>query len=206
MATDFEKDIEGALQTLYAGGLILYPTDTIWGIGCDATNKASVQKIFELKKRAESKSLIVLVATERDLLTYISGLDPAVFDFLKTVQKPTTVIYNGAIGLAENLVAADGSVAIRVVNELFCRHLIKRFRKPLVSTSANISGLTAPRFFDEIDGVIKEGVDYTVKYRQDEKKIQEPSAIINGIPKPSRQSYGHEEPKTRRYCKCVNSW
>ena len=144
---DFTADINNCLQVLNAGGLILYPTDTIWGIGCDATNAAAVRKVFALKKRPEAKSLIVLVADERDVLKYISQPDLRIFDFLKTVDKPTTVIYEDAIGLADNLINKDGTVAIRLVNETFCRHLVKRFRKPIVSTSANISGQPGPRSF-----------------------------------------------------------
>ena len=156
----------------------MYPTDTIWGIGCDATNTAAVQKVFALKKRPEAKSLIVLVADERDVLKYISQPDLRIFDFLKTVDKPTTVIYEGAIGLADNLIDKDGTVAIRLVNETFCRHLVRRFRKPVVSTSANISGEPAPRSFHEISEQVIKGVDYTVHYRQGDTIIQEPSAVV----------------------------
>ncbi len=178
MDLEFEKDIEACLKILRSGGLILYPTDTIWGIGCDATNTAAVQKIFDLKKRPESRSMIVLVAGERELLQYVSGLDPHVFDFLKMVTKPTTIIYDGAIGLAENLLQSDGSIGIRVVNDIFCRHLIKRFRLPIVSTSANISGNKTPRYFAEIDPEIRRGVDVIVQYRQDEERLNQPSAVI----------------------------
>ena len=152
---DFENDIAACLTTLQAGGLILYPTDTIWGIGCDATNPEAVRKVYALKKRAETKSLIVLMADQKDILRYTSQPDLRIFDFLSTVDKPTTIIYEGAIGLADNLVNADGTIGIRLVNDEFCRHLIKRFRKPLVSTSANVSGHPTPAFFREIDGRTK---------------------------------------------------
>jgi L-threonylcarbamoyladenylate synthase len=175
---DFEKDIENALPILQAGGLLLYPTDTIWGIGCDATNPEAVRKVYALKQREETKSLIVLMTDERDVLKYTSQPDLRIFDFLATVQKPTTVIYEGAIGLAPNLVNADGTVAIRLVTDPFCRHLIKRFRKPIVSTSANISGDPTPSFYKEIDPRIKAGVDYIVEYRRDDETPCEPSAII----------------------------
>jgi L-threonylcarbamoyladenylate synthase len=175
---DFENDLVSCLDVLHKGGLILYPTDTVWGIGCDASNADAVNKIFLLKKRKETKGMIVLVADERDVLKYVSQPDLRVFDYLKTVSRPTTVIYEGAIGLAENLVGADGSVAIRMVKETFCRHLIKRFRKPLVSTSANISGQPAPHFFNDISDDVKSGVDYAVQYRRDEVLITAPSAII----------------------------
>jgi L-threonylcarbamoyladenylate synthase len=175
---DFEKDIEHCLVTLQAGGLILYPTDTIWGIGCDATNPAAVKKIYTLKQRAETKSLIVLMADQRDILKYTSQPDLRIFDWLATVHKPTTVIYEGAIGLAPNCINADGTIAIRLVADPFCRHLIKRFRKPIVSTSANISGDAAPAFFRDIDHRIVAGVDYTAQHRRDDETPRHPSAII----------------------------
>ena len=175
---EFEKDIESCLAVLQAGGLILYPTDTVWGIGCDATNASAVAKVYALKQRVATKSLIVLMADERDVLKYTSQPDLRVFDFLQTVSKPTTVVYEGAIGLADNLVNEDGTVAIRLVEETFCRHLIKRFRKPLVSTSANISGEVSPAFFREVDQRIIDGVDYVVEYRRDDETVREPSAIV----------------------------
>lgn len=177
-----DKDLEQALVALQAGGLIVYPTDTIWGIGCDATDEAAVARVYALKQRAAAKSLIVLMADERDILKYTSQPDLRVFDFLHTVSKPTTVIYEGAIGLAANLIGDDGTVAIRLVDEPFCRHLIKRFRKPIVSTSANLSGDVAPAFFEEIDLRILAGVDYTVQYRRDDRTPREPSAIVKWNP------------------------
>lgn len=175
---DFETDITSALQALRTGGLILYPTDTIWGIGCDATDAEAVARAYALKQREAAKSLIVLLADEKDILRYTSQPDLRIFDYLRTVGKPTTVIYEGAIGLAPNLVNADGTIAIRLVEDPFCRHLVKRFRKPLVSTSANVSGKSAPAFFHEIDTRIKEGVDYIVNHRRDDRIPREPSAII----------------------------
>ncbi len=175
---DFESDIEQCLSVLKNGGLILYPTDTVWGIGCDATHAAAVEKIYALKNRPGQKAMIVLVADERDVLQYTAGPDLAVFDYLQNTTKPTTVIYDGAIGLADNLVAPDGSIAIRICGEAFCRQLIKRFRKPLVSTSANRSGEPAPRIFSEISEDIKKGVDYVVRYRQDDARVAEPSSLI----------------------------
>jgi L-threonylcarbamoyladenylate synthase len=175
---EFEKDIESCLAVLQAGGLILYPTDTVWGIGCDATNASAVAKVYALKQRIAAKSLIVLMADERDVLKYTSQPDLRVFDYLQTVSKPTTVVYEGAIGLADNLVNEDGTVAIRLVEENFCRHLIKRFRKPLVSTSANVSGEASPAFFREVDSRIIDGVDYVVEYRREDETVREPSAIV----------------------------
>lgn len=176
--SDFEIDIEHCLAVLQQGGTILYPTDTIWGLGCDATDPAAVQKIYDLKERPGSKAMIVLVADEKDILKYVSAPDPAVFDYLKQAVKPTTVIYQGAIGLAENLVADDGSIAIRVVQDKFCKHLIKRFRKPIVSTSANLSGDPAPAKFSDVLNHIRTGVDYVVSYRQDDENEYQSSSIV----------------------------
>ncbi|GGA97537.1 translation factor Sua5 [Puia dinghuensis] len=175
---NFDIDIDRSLAVLQSGGLILYPTDTIWGIGCDATDPQAVAKVYSLKQREAAKSLIVLVADKRDILKYTSQPDLRIFDFLDIVKKPTTVIYEGAIGLAPNLINADGTIAIRLVDDPFCRHLIKRFRKPLVSTSANISGEPAPPFYKEIDPRIKQGVDYIVEHRRDDETPREPSAIV----------------------------
>jgi len=175
---DFEKDIEQCLRVLMDDGLILYPTDTIWGIGCDATNASAVEKIYALKKRPDEKAMIVLVADEREVLQHVASPDLQVFDYLQDTKKPTTVIYDGAIGLADNLIAPDGSIAIRICNEEFCRHLIKRFRKPIVSTSANISGQTTAKLFMDISAEIKNGVDYIVNYRRDDKTIVSPSSVI----------------------------
>ena len=178
MYLEFEKDILNCLEVLKNGGTILYPTDTIWGIGCDAINAKAVEKIFTIKKRPDNKSMIALVADERDILKYVAHPDLSVFDHLKTIHKPTTVIYEGAIGLAGNLIAQDGSIAIRICKEEFCRHLLKRFKKPIVSTSANISGGSSPKNFSEISEEIKNSVDYVVEYRQDDTSIAEPSSLI----------------------------
>ncbi len=175
---NFEPDIEQSLIVLRAGGIILYPTDTIWGIGCDATNKDAVEKVYSLKERPDNKSLIVLLAYERDLLSYVSAPDLEVFSYLDTVQKPTTVIYEGAVGLADNVINEDGSIGIRIVKDVFCKHLIKRFGKPLVSTSANMAGKPAPLVFKEIDPVILNRVDYCVKYRQNDTSPQQPSSVV----------------------------
>lgn len=181
---NFEKDIEKCLEVLKSGGLILYPTDTVWGIGCDATNEKAVEKIYKLKRRSDEKAMIVLVADERDIMQYVAAPDLSLFYHLDKITKPTTVVYDGALGFADNLVANDGSIAIRICKDEFCRHLIKRFRKPIVSTSANISGTATPKIFREITNEIKNGVDYIVNYRQDDEAISEPSSLIkwnNGI-------------------------
>jgi L-threonylcarbamoyladenylate synthase len=176
--TFFDQEVDKALEILRRGGIILYPTDTIWGIGCDATNEDAVRHIYRLKNREDSKSLIVLVAEEREILQYVASPDLAVFDFLEKQERPTTVIFDHAIGFPPNLVAADGSIAIRIVQDDFCRHLIKRLRKPLVSTSANISGQPSPATFQDIDRNIKDGVDYMVQWRQDDHTPARPSQII----------------------------
>jgi L-threonylcarbamoyladenylate synthase len=175
---DFENDIEQCLKVLRNGGLILYPTDTVWGIGCDATNAEAVEKIYRLKQRPDNKAMIVLVAEEKDVLKHVAAANLEVFDYLQQANKPTTVIYDGAIGLAENLMGQDGSIAIRICNEFFCRHLIKRFRKPIVSTSANISGQPVAKNFTEISDEIKLDVDYVVGYRQNDATIALPSSVI----------------------------
>jgi L-threonylcarbamoyladenylate synthase len=175
---DFTPDVENCLNILRTGGLILYPTDTIWGIGCDATDDAAVKKIYTLKNRPETKSMIVLLADEKDLLRYVTQPDLQVLDYLRTVQKPTTVIYKDPVGLADNLVNTDGTIGIRIVKDDFCRHLIKRFRKPIVSTSANFSGEMAPASFSEIPDGIKQEVDYIVSYRQDDSAPKQASAVI----------------------------
>jgi len=175
---DFENDISACIKVLQSGGLILYPTDTIWGIGCDATNEEAVAKIYDLKKRPEEKSMIILVADEKDILQYVASPDLRLFEYLDKTVKPTTVIYNNVIGIARNAVNKDGTVAIRICRDEFCKHLIKRFRRPVISTSANISGEPPPQLFSGISEEIKSGVDYIVKYKQADNKINSPSSII----------------------------
>src|SRR5205814_3934346 len=154
---NFENDIVNCLEVLKNGGTILYPTDTIWGIGCDATNPRAVKKIYELKKRTDQKSMIILIGSEREISRYVSQPDLAVFQFLKSTPKPTTVIYEGAIGLADTLMSDDGSIAIRICGDEFCKHLISRFKKPVVSISANITGGPFPKNFYAIIEDIKNG-------------------------------------------------
>lgn len=179
---DFQEDIENCLKVLQTGGIILYPTDTVWGLGCDATNPQAVQKIYSLKQREESKSMIVLVAEEREVIKYVAQTDLSVFDYLAGATRPTTVIYRDAIGMADNIIAPDGSIAIRIVKDEFCRHLIKRLKRPLVSTSANISGQQSPGTFQAIDPTILQGVDYVVQYRQDDTVPAQPSTIVRWNP------------------------
>jgi L-threonylcarbamoyladenylate synthase len=175
---EFEEDIQHSLKILHGGGIILYPTDTVWGIGCDATNPEAVEKIFKLKKRPGEKSLIVLIADPRDINRYTTHAGYEIAEYLEKTTAPTTVIYDGAIGLADNLIASDGTAAIRIVKEDFCRNLIKRFRKPVVSTSANISGNQTPAIFEMIPEEIKRGVDYIVKFRQQDKQPAKASLLI----------------------------
>ncbi|TAN17058.1 MAG: threonylcarbamoyl-AMP synthase [Chitinophagaceae bacterium] len=170
--------VEQALHVLRAGGIILYPTDTVWGIGCDATDAKAVSRVFQLKQRDDAKSMIILAADERDILKYTANPDPAVFDYLRNSATPTTVIYENALGLPDNLVNQDGSIAIRITKEVFCKTLIKRLGKPIVSTSANISGQPSPKSFREVSKEIIRGVDYVVDYREHDETEAKPSRII----------------------------
>ncbi|MCP9750783.1 L-threonylcarbamoyladenylate synthase [Ferruginibacter sp. HRS2-29] len=174
----FEHDIEACLEVLHNGGLILYPTDTVWGIGCDATNEKAVSKIYTLKNRNEQKSMIILLADEADVPAYTDQENVTIFDYIKGIQKPTTVIYDKAKNLARNLLAEDGSVGMRIVKDKFCKRLITEFGRPIVSTSSNVSGYPPPMVFSDIDVRISEGVDYVVKYRQDDTEPALPSTVI----------------------------
>lgn len=174
----FKQDIEECLAVLKNGGLILYPTDTVWGIGCDAQNEKAVSKIYALKNRNEQKSMIILLADEKDILKYTDQQFPSVFDYIKGAHKPVTVIYSKAINLAPNLINADGSIGIRVVKDEFCKRLITAFGKPIVSTSSNISGYPAPGIFADIDIKIKDGVDYIVQHRQDDMEPASASTVV----------------------------
>ena len=159
------EDIKKACEVMAAGGIILYPTDTIWGIGCDATNEKAVQRVYELKRRTDNKAMLVLMDSEAKLDRYVSDVPDIAWDLISVSDKPLTIIYSSAKNLATNLLGADGSVGIRITNEEFSKKLCERFRKPLVSTSANVSGEPSPANFSEVSEVIKEGVDYIVSYR-----------------------------------------
>lgn len=172
------EDIKKACEVMAAGGIILYPTDTIWGIGCDATNEKAVQRVYELKRRADNKAMLVLMDSEAKLDRYVSDVPDIAWGLISVSDKPLTIIYSSAKNLATNLLGADGSVGIRITNEEFSKKLCERFRKPLVSTSANVSGEPSPANFSEVSEVIKEGVDYTVSYRQDDMSKAAPSGII----------------------------
>lgn len=172
-----KEEITKSLEILKRGGLLLYPTDTIWGIGCDATNAQAVEKIFSLKQREETKALICLVSDFKMLRNYVESIPEVAYDILKYANKPTTIIYDNPIRVAENVVAEDNTLGIRVVKDKFCKQLIQKFKKPIVSTSANISGEKAPQSFADIVPTISEKVDYIVNLPLTNKKPR-PSAII----------------------------
>lgn len=173
-----EEDIACALDALRKGGIILYPTDSVWGIGADATNPDAVEKIYVLKKRADTKAMIVLVPEEKWILDYVAEPAPKVADYIKGITKPTTVIYDHAKNVAPNLIAPDGSIAIRICKVNFAQQLMQAFGKPIVSTSSNISGLPTPKCFNDISLDIIEGVDYVVRSEQEDTSLKEPSAIV----------------------------
>ncbi|MBL7717326.1 MAG: threonylcarbamoyl-AMP synthase [Flavipsychrobacter sp.] len=175
---DFEEDIKNSVATLAQGGTLLYPTDTIWGLGCDATSAAAVERIFHIKQRPQEKSMIVLLAEPKDILQYVATPHPDIIDIVSQFDRPTTVIFQNAIDLAENLVNADGSIAIRIPADPFCKALLKRFRKPIVSTSANISGQPSPQTFAGVSNEIIQAADYTVRYRQDDTETRQPSRLV----------------------------
>ncbi|MGY5850259.1 L-threonylcarbamoyladenylate synthase [Salegentibacter sp. F14] len=175
--SDFKTEMQNCLETLKRGGLILYPTDTVWGIGCDATNADAVDKVYALKRRHESQALICLVSDYKMLNQFVEEVPEVAYDILKYANKPTTIIYDDPIRVAENLVADDNSLAIRVSKDKFSNELVKRFRKPIVSTSANISGEKTPQSFAQISPDILKGVDYVVNLQRS-KKSGKPSAII----------------------------
>ncbi|MBD3748107.1 MAG: threonylcarbamoyl-AMP synthase [Sphingobacteriales bacterium] len=173
-----KEEVNKALEVLKAGGIILYPTDTVWGLGCDATNTEAVAKIFKIKNREDSKSLIILLDTENKLQSYVSEVPNLAYDLIEYSEKPLTIIYSGAKNLALNLINQDGSVGIRIPKHEFCQQLIQRFRKPIVSTSANLSGEATPTNFSEISQQILDGVDYIVDLERDSWSKKQPSTIL----------------------------
>jgi len=172
------NEIHKIVDILNNGGIILYPTDTIWGIGCDATNKSAIERIYKIKQREDSKAMLVLIGSEARLEQYIKEVPDIAYQLIEVVDKPLTIIYPGAKNLAANLIAEDGSIGIRIPNDEFCQNLLARFKKPIVSTSANISGTASPAIFSEIDEKIIKSVDYVVSWRQDETQPGLPSSII----------------------------
>lgn len=178
MSMEIREEINKACQVLNKGGVILYPTDTVWGLGCDATNAKAVKRVYEIKHRSDSKAMLVLVDSAVKVDFYVKDVPEVAWDLIELTTKPLTIIYDGARNLAPNLLAEDGSVGIRVTHEEFSKQLCFRFRKAIVSTSANVSGEKAPANFSEISEEIKSQVDYIVDYRQNDLSRPKPSGII----------------------------
>jgi len=174
----FKQDLDQALVTLKNGGVILYPTDTVWGLGCDATNEVAVEKINQIKGRAADKSFIILLDTDSKIQSYVSEVPEVAYDLIEYAENPLTVIFSNAKNLAPNVINQDGTVGIRVVKHDFCKQLLQRFRKPIVSTSANISGQPTPQFFDEISEEVISKVDYVVTLDQELRTPKKSSTII----------------------------
>ncbi len=174
----FNDDIRNAVSVMSRGGVILYPTDTVWGIGCDATNEAAVQRVYEIKKRADAKALISLVDSEAKVEFYVREVPAVAWDLIELSTRPLTIIFDDARNLASNLLADDGSAALRVTNEAFSKQLCFRMKRAVVSTSANVSGEPAPRTFSEISEEIRQAVDYVCTSRREETQPGTPSSII----------------------------
>lgn len=173
-----EEDIKKAVEVLRKGGVILYPTDTVWGIGCDATNKEAVERVYRIKQRDDSKALICLVDSDARLQRYVRQVPSVAWELLECADTPLTVILDGAVNLAENLVAEDGSIGMRITREAFSKELCYRFQKPIVSTSVNISGQPAAQNFCDISEQLLQAADYVCFSRRQEKKPHTPSSII----------------------------
>lgn len=173
-----QEDIRKAIDVMRRGGIILYPTDTIWGIGCDATNAEAVSKVYQIKQRADAKALITLVDSEAKVEAYVQDVPSMAWDLIDNSQKPLTIIYDHPRYLAPNLLAPDGSAAIRITREPFSQQLCLQFRRPIVSTSANISGQPSPQTFADISDEIRQAVDYICTSRQQERQPAQPSSII----------------------------
>ena len=173
-----QEDIRQAVEVLRKGGVILYPTDTIWGIGCDATNEEAVKRVYQIKHRDDSKALICLVDSDARLQRYVRNVPEVAWQLIDCIEKPTTLILDNAVNLAHNLIAEDGSIGIRITQEAFSKELCYRFQKAIVSTSANISGEPAAQNYRDIDPKIIEQVDYVCWTRRQEHKPHNPSSII----------------------------
>lgn len=178
MTQEFKQEIELALKALKNGQTILYPTDTIWGLGCDATNEEAVNKIHKIKGSATSKSMLVLIDSANMLYSYIDQVPEIAFQLIEVTVEPLTIIYPGGKNLAKNLLSDDGSIGIRIASDEFCQELIRQFRKPIVSTSANLFSKSSPANFRQIEDVIIESVDHIVQLRQNETYKNKPSGII----------------------------
>ena len=177
-ASNNSYELDGCLDVLRRGGTILYPTDTIWGIGCDATQVRAVEKIYKIKQRLSEKSLIILLPDAESLAEYVEEVPEVALDLMESITDPLTIIYPGARKLAKNVMASDGSIAIRIPRDDFCQALLKAFGRPLTSTSANISGSQAPLSFSRINQEVKDAVDYIVPYRQRNISRARPSSMI----------------------------
>ncbi|MDA3853222.1 MAG: L-threonylcarbamoyladenylate synthase [Bacteroidales bacterium] len=169
--------IKKALEVLRNGGVILYPTDTVWGIGCDATNDEAVNRIYEIKKRNDQKSMLILLDNMAKLDRYVSDVPDLAYDLIEISDKPLTIIYEKSKGLSENISKKDKSIGVRITDEAFSKRLVEQFKRPIISTSANISGELSPTCFSEISEEIKSAVDYVVEFRQEDEKAV-PSSII----------------------------
>lgn len=178
MANDMMDEVKKAVEVLRQGGVILYPTDTIWGLGCDATNETAVKKVYDIKRRAETKSMLVLIDSPAKLQAYVSEIPDMAWELIELTTKPLTIIYPGARNLASNLINDDNTIGIRVTEEAFSKKLCEMFRKPVVSTSANISGEKSPALFADISKEIISQVDYVVNYRRDKDQPAKASSII----------------------------
>lgn len=177
-----KDEINKALEVLKNGGVILYPTDTIWGLGCDATNPEAVEKVLKIKNRPAEKSLIVLLDVDSKLQSYVNEIPEVAYDLIEYAENPLTVIFSNAKNLAPNVINADGSVGIRIVKHDFCTPLLQRFRKPIVSTSANLSGKPSPKYFDDLDPEIIDAVNYVVDFEQENRSNKKPSTIMKLSP------------------------
>ena len=177
-----KDEINKALEVIKNGGVILYPTDTIWGLGCDATNAEAVDKLLKIKNRPAEKSLIVLLDVDSKIQSYVKEIPEVAYDLIEYAENPLTIIFSNAKNLAANVINADGSIGIRIVKHDFCTPLVQRFRKPIVSTSANLSGQPSPQHFDDIDPEILDAVDYVVDFEQASRTAKKPSTIMKLSP------------------------
>ncbi len=177
-----KTEIEKALAVLKSGGVILYPTDTVWGLGCDATNAEAAERINRIKGRSSDKNFIILLDNDSKLQSYVNEVPDVAYDLIEYAEHPLTIIFSGAKNLASNVISPDGSVGIRIIKHDFVQQLLQRFRKPITSTSANISGQPTPQCFDEIDEKIKQSVDYIVDWEQELRNNKKSSTIMKLSP------------------------
>lgn len=172
------QEVAKALSVLLKGGIMLYPTDTIWGIGCDASNEEAIDRVFKLKQRDPNKSVVLLLENPNQLYRYVKEVPSIAYELIAYAEKPLTIVFSNAVNLPPTLIHQDGSIAIRIVKHAFCQQLLKKFKKPLVSTSANLSGQGSPRCFQDVNPIIIRGVDHVVDAGQDTAKNNQASTII----------------------------